>query len=179
MLTACQLLCLGQCLYIAVGFWRSLNGHTVNSGYCTCMLSWSHQWQVRHTARHHTTQGPWPFLQSYSSPWANSQGPVLPGPNSWGLFSITVVLPFIGFHINGLVQCVIFVPGFFHSSTFETWSCPHELVVDPCWQLSQLGFYCCDQTPWAQQLFKDNISLRGLTDSEVLSLLFGFTEGFR
>lgn len=108
MLTACQLLCLGQCLYIAVGFWRSLNGHTVNSGYCTCMLSWSHQWQVRHTARHHTTQGPWPFLQSYSSPWANSQGPVLPGPNSWGLFSITVVLPFIGFHINGLVQCVIF-----------------------------------------------------------------------
>lgn len=108
MLTACQLLCLGQCVYIAVGFWRSLNGHTVNSGYCTCMLSWSHQWQVRHTARHHTTQGPWPFLQSYSSPWANSQGPVLPGPNSWGLFSITVVLPFIGFHINGLVQCVIF-----------------------------------------------------------------------
>lgn len=60
---------------LLVDFWRSLTVYIVNSGNCTHILSYKHQWQLRHTESYHPTQVPWPVLQSALLGPGN-QGPV-------------------------------------------------------------------------------------------------------
>lgn len=107
---------------LLVDFWRSLTVYAVNSGNCTCILSYSHQWQLRHTESYHPHKFP---DRLCSSPFL--------APAIRDLFSITIGSPFIEFQRHQAACHLLCLASFTYCSTSESCSCPPELVVDPCW----------------------------------------------